>query len=147
MFCFFQKYVFKQFSDIAGNVTHRVLLTQVSITLGIQYCSLQSMNLVYFNSPGVSVLQDFWKDGWNRVGMGLYKIHCVCWAGNSSIREALEIGETLKWMKISYPSTPLLVWAMLKQDAAECLQPLLNTSHNENNSFQRDIDFYWIICV
>lgn len=41
----------------------------------------------------------------------------------------------------SYPSTPLLIWAMLKQDAAECLQLLLNTSHNENNSFQRDIDF------
>lgn len=59
----FQKCVFKKFSDIAGNVTHRVLLTQVSITLDIQYRGLQSINLVYFNSPGISVLQDFWKDG------------------------------------------------------------------------------------
>jgi len=45
----------------------------------------------------------------------------------------------------SYPSTPLLIWAMLKQDAAECLQLLLNTSHNENNSFQRDTDSCWFV--
>lgn len=41
----------------------------------------------------------------------------------------------------SYPSALILIWAILKKDAAECLQLLLNTLHNENNSFWRDIDF------
>jgi len=61
-----------------------VLLTQVSVTLGIQYRGLQSISLVYFNCPRIPTLQDFWKDKCNWVGRDMCKRHCVCWPSNTS---------------------------------------------------------------
>lgn len=68
--------------------------------------------------------------------------HLVCKGNAGDDRRNIEMDENH-----SYSTDPFLIWAMLKENAAECLQLLLNTSYNENNSFQRDTDFCCIICI